>query len=295
MTKDEKVYQRNVGQLEPCAYCGELAAVFYSFNPDATPDMCRACYKAANTEKEAGEAAPSVSLPREKLREQLAALAHEQWSGWMKHLFSRAVVSGHGTVTLASGDLLIRAEVADRWRRQMNSTYAVLNQAEKNSDREEADCVLAILREASLAPTSRMESVLRCVKCQRFTTPLEAALRIFNPGRCVDCDEPFESVTPFKEAVSLAPSSGWQPIASAPKDGTAILGYGRHVGSPPDAQRGVTTGDHWWSIMVWDIWRPSESHHWVFAKDGKWTWSDPTHWQPLPLPPVVLADQEPSK
>ena len=78
--------------------------------------------------------------------------------------------------------------------------------------------------------------------------------------------------------------SEWRPIATAPKDGTAILGYGVHDHSPADAQRGVKPGDHWWSIMVWDIWRtPCAS--WVFAKDGHTVWSTPTHWMPLPTPP----------
>jgi hypothetical protein len=84
--------------------------------------------------------------------------------------------------------------------------------------------------------------------------------------------------------------NGWRPIETAPRDGTAILGYGRHTHSPPDAQRGVVPGDHWWAIILWDIWRESDlarTRLWVFAKDGAVTWSDPTHWQPLPEPPVT--------
>lgn len=79
----------------------------------------------------------------------------------------------------------------------------------------------------------------------------------------------------------------WHSLDSAPRDGTAILGYGRHVGSPPDAQRGVHPGDHWWAIMVWDIFRTPASRRWVFAKDGSPTWSEPSHWMPLPEPPIV--------
>lgn len=78
----------------------------------------------------------------------------------------------------------------------------------------------------------------------------------------------------------------WQPIATAPKDGTAMLGFGIHVESPADAQRGVKAGDYWWAIMVWDIWRTKVQ--WVFSKDGKPTWSIPTHW--MPLPPVPVTD-----
>jgi len=80
---------------------------------------------------------------------------------------------------------------------------------------------------------------------------------------------------------------GWQPIESAPRDGSAILAYGRHTGSPPDAQRGVVAGDHWWAIILWDVWRSSlkETKRWVFAKDGEATWSAPTNWMELPAPP----------
>lgn len=86
-------------------------------------------------------------------------------------------------------------------------------------------------------------------------------------------------------------STAWQPIDTAPKDGTAVLGYGRHSHSPPDAQRGVKAGDHWWAIMLWDCWRHpdqagwGERSLWVFAKDGKPIWSRPTHWMSLPEPP----------
>jgi hypothetical protein len=92
-----------------------------------------------------------------------------------------------------------------------------------------------------------------------------------------------------------APAPDWQPIATAPKNGIAILGFGVHVGSPPDAQRGVQAGDYWWAIMLWDIWRTPDAGNWgvqsrwVFAKDGTPTWSQPTHWMPLPAPPSTGA------
>lgn len=85
--------------------------------------------------------------------------------------------------------------------------------------------------------------------------------------------------------------SAWQPIETAPKDGSAVLGFGLHSGPQPDAQRGVKAGDYWWAIMLWDVWRNpdaggwGEKSLWVFAKDGKPTWSHPSHWMPLPDPP----------
>lgn len=70
-------------------------------------------------------------------REALAALAHEQWSGWMRYLFSRCVWDRCA--------LLIPAEWEARWKRQMDTPYADLSEAEKESDRAEADRVLARL------------------------------------------------------------------------------------------------------------------------------------------------------
>jgi hypothetical protein len=74
------------------------------------------------------------------MREALAALAHEQWSGWMEYLFSKSQDNADGTVT-------IPAWAVERWKRQMTTPYAELPEAEKNSDRQEADRVLALLAE----------------------------------------------------------------------------------------------------------------------------------------------------
>jgi hypothetical protein len=74
------------------------------------------------------------------LREKLADLAHKQWSGWMKHLFSKSRKNDDGTVT-------IPAWAVERWARQMNTDYKDLPEEEKESDREEARKVIQVLRE----------------------------------------------------------------------------------------------------------------------------------------------------
>lgn len=84
------------------------------------------------------------------------------------------------------------------------------------------------------------------------------------------------------ELENLTKAVQWRPIDTAPKDGTAFLAYGIHTGSPSDAQRGVKAGDHWWAIILWDVWRTH--NRWVFAKDGAPTWSEPTHWKALEPP-----------
>lgn len=74
------------------------------------------------------------------LREQLAALAHEQWSNWMTYMFSLSDINKYGQAT-------IPAALVQRWKRQMETPYAELSEKEKESDREEADRVLRVLTE----------------------------------------------------------------------------------------------------------------------------------------------------
>ena len=83
-------------------------------------------------------------------------------------------------------------------------------------------------------------------------------------------------------------SGDWQPIETAPKDGSAFLAYGVHDHEGHTAAGRITwdIGDHWWAIILWDTWRPNLGKRWVFSKDGFATWSAPTHWMPLPEPPA---------
>lgn len=78
------------------------------------------------------------------------------------------------------------------------------------------------------------------------------------------------------------PSRGWQPIASAPRDGTAILAY--EDGTLNDGE------PHSW----FDVVRFEQPHR---GSDGWYSVGsyrgppscDPSHWMPLPAPPVALG------
>ena len=72
------------------------------------------------------------------MREQLAALAHAQWAGWMEYMFSKCRADSPGGLTIPMW-------AVERWQRQMNTPYAELPEEEKNSDREEADKVLQLI------------------------------------------------------------------------------------------------------------------------------------------------------
>lgn len=73
-----------------------------------------------------------------RIVEELAALAHEQWAGWMRYLFLCSDEGPDGTFT-------IPRDKVDRWQRQIITKYARLTEKEKESDRREARKVLQTL------------------------------------------------------------------------------------------------------------------------------------------------------
>ena len=62
------------------------------------------------------------------LRERLAALEHEQWAHWTRHLLDH-----------------LTPENLERWRRQIATPYDQLSEPEKQRDREWADRVLEVI------------------------------------------------------------------------------------------------------------------------------------------------------
>jgi len=65
-----------------------------------------------------------------KANEELAAYAHEAWSGWMRYMFGKCLKESDG--------LKIPQALVERWTRQMQTPYAELPENEKESDRAEA-------------------------------------------------------------------------------------------------------------------------------------------------------------
>jgi len=74
--------------------------------------------------------------------EKLADLMHQQWCGWMEYLFSVSVENEDGSVT-------IPADKVSRWKRQMLTSYFLLPEEEKVSDRIEADKLIQLLNNHS--------------------------------------------------------------------------------------------------------------------------------------------------
>ena len=76
-----------------------------------------------------------------ELREKIAAIQHDIWAHWVKYLFQ--VTSRQG------GEHIIDYNTARQWDRQILTPYDRLSEREKESDRDQADKVLNVLREYS--------------------------------------------------------------------------------------------------------------------------------------------------
>ena len=90
-------------------------------------------------------AAPASS----PLREALAAVEHEQWAHWTRYMLD----------TLRNTGIPMTSEIVARWERQIATPYAELTEAEKNSDREWADKVLAVLSDKTGITIENLERV----------------------------------------------------------------------------------------------------------------------------------------
>jgi hypothetical protein len=74
------------------------------------------------------------------MREQLSSLMHEIWSGWIEYMIKVSTSNPDGTIT-------IPADKVERWKRQRQTQYKDLPEAERNSDKVEADKVLALFNQ----------------------------------------------------------------------------------------------------------------------------------------------------
>ena len=62
--------------------------------------------------------------------EKLAALEHEQWTHWTKHMLDN-----------------LTPENIERWRKQIDTPYEELSEEEKESDRKWARKVMSLVKE----------------------------------------------------------------------------------------------------------------------------------------------------
>ena len=78
----------------------------------------------------------------------------------------------------------------------------------------------------------------------------------------------------MEEHIALGREAGWQPIETAPKDGTNILIISAKAYSPEAAEG-------WWDGRWWTYYSRPEK----FVVPGPTHMVEVTHWQPLPIWP----------
>lgn len=77
---------------------------------------------------------------RAALVDRLAAIEHERWSHWQRYMHGKASRQPDGT-------LVIPADLAARWEKQIDTPYANLSPKEQESDREQVERYLPIIEE----------------------------------------------------------------------------------------------------------------------------------------------------
>lgn len=83
----------------------------------------------------------TVSAKLEGLIETLAAIEHERWAHWQKHMHAKGV-------RRPDGALVLPAEMVAQWESQIARVYAELTDEEKESDREQVRRYLPMIAAA---------------------------------------------------------------------------------------------------------------------------------------------------
>jgi hypothetical protein len=73
-------------------------------------------------------------------REQLAALQHQIWSDWVRHMFEVSTANEDRTFTIPS-------KYVEQWQHQINTPYDALTEEEKDGDRKQVDKMLPLIDE----------------------------------------------------------------------------------------------------------------------------------------------------
>lgn len=86
---------------------------------------------------------PAQRLRDPKLLEVLAAAEHERWAHWQRYLHEQCIPGPDGSLT-------IPADMVRQWTDQMNTPYADLSEAEKDSDRDQVERYLPLIEQVLL-------------------------------------------------------------------------------------------------------------------------------------------------
>lgn len=73
------------------------------------------------------------------LTEALAAVEHDRWSHWQAFMHGKCSKN-------ADGSLTIPADLVEKWKRQISTVYGDLSETEKESDREQVNKYLPLIK-----------------------------------------------------------------------------------------------------------------------------------------------------
>jgi len=81
----------------------------------------------------------------------------------------------------------------------------------------------------------------------------------------------------------------WRDISTAPRDGTEILLTGQPLSTEDDYEQFCRCVVGFYDTGDWDDEHIWNCYHW----DGDWrTYYEPTHWCPIPKPPITKIKEE---
>lgn len=116
---------------------------------------------------------PTTPMGEDWEREFLEAgadLEHARWSGWQKHFFGKCAIE----TDEKQAYMALSLEDYERWNRQIETPYAQLSEAEKESDRREVRSYLPLIK--SLLSQKEAELANRPLKQGDTMTPREVAI-----------------------------------------------------------------------------------------------------------------------
>ena len=121
------------------------------------------------------------------MREKLAALMHEIWGEWWDYMF-QDIYPGQLEENWDSS-FVIDDDLVERWNRQRATPYDELSEKEKNSDRQQADKVLALLSYPPEIIHSRDPAVI-VADLERWNPPVPVDIL-----QCQGCGKPSPSLS----------------------------------------------------------------------------------------------------
>lgn len=206
--------------------------------------------------------APDQTEPFEPLpptlREALAAHAHVMWAGWMQYQFEKgAFTQAYSQVGGALERVWVMPPWAvTRWTRQMETAYAALPEEEKESDRQEADRILALLEDFKATPQPLHQPFPKIDRTPFALEEIRALVGAFQAtGRHVSS----LLLAWLDQVEDLTVPNAWISVADEmPEKGETVLGYDSFYGrigeacwSPYHAGRLEFVGSDDCNIVAW--------------------------------------------